>query len=66
MRFALIIAAISVLASTNATLATPHHPRKAAPGWAQESAGGSFALPRMNEVAPGRWRSTYDPCYCDY
>ncbi len=63
-KLTIALGSLALLAGTSAGFAAPLH-QPLSPGFTQVQGSGAFAPPRMIEVAPGQWRSTYDPCHCD-
>jgi acyl dehydratase len=65
MRYSLLMIVASMLVATSAGLAAApghHHMRQPRPVFAQPQSPGSFEPPRMIEIPPGQWVSTYDEC----
>lgn len=66
MRYTLtLMIGVSVLASSGAGFATAaehHHMSHARPVVGEPQNAGAIELPRMIEVRPGQWTSTYDRC----
>jgi hypothetical protein len=63
MRYtSVLMIGISVLASGGAGAAEHRHKGHPRPAIGEQQIPGSFEPPRMIEVRPGQWTSTYDRC----